>query len=332
NRAIGSRMSTASSIARLKAGVGAPAFAASIAPGTSPAVATTKIMNSSNRATIRIAAAASNGSSRAAPRRSASATDVPGRMARKVIATLPIAVGSNASRNSSSHRPPTPASPPVPGAGASASPSAPGSAISMNEIGKSSRPSRRTNPAASSQAELIDSFAIHPFPSRAAGLCARQMIGATHPRPALSPQPDVPVEWRRSEGLIDYLEALAEMEARAAAIRDDGAPELVWLLEHPPLYTAGTSADPSEISNPWGFPVYDAGRGGRYTYHGPGQRIGYLMIDLARRGRDLRRFVHALEDWVIGALAELGVAAHTAERRIGIWVNHRGTEAKLGAI
>jgi lipoyl(octanoyl) transferase len=158
------------------------------------------------------------------------------------------------------------------------------------------------------------------------------MIGATHPRPALSAQPDAPVEWRQSEGLVDYPTALAEMEARAAAIRDEGAPELVWLLEHPPLYTAGTSADPSEISNPWGFPVYDAGRGGRYTYHGPGQRIGYVMLDLAKRGRDLRRFVHALEDWVIAALAELGVHAHTAERRIGIWVHRKGTEAKLGAI
>lgn len=158
------------------------------------------------------------------------------------------------------------------------------------------------------------------------------MFGATHPRPSPVPQPDAPVEWRRSEGLIPYPEALAEMEARAVAIRDEGAREFVWLLEHPPLYTAGTSADAAEISNPEGFPVYDAGRGGRYTYHGPGQRVGYVLIDLDRRGRDLRRFVHALEGWVIGALADIGVAAHRVERRIGIWVDHDGMEAKVGAI
>ncbi len=158
------------------------------------------------------------------------------------------------------------------------------------------------------------------------------MSGATHPRPAPVPQPDATVEWRRDAGLIPYPRALAEMEARAAAIRDEGARELVWLLEHPPLYTAGTSADPSEISNPRGFPVYDAGRGGRYTYHGPGQRIGYIMIDLDRRGRDLRRFVHSLEGWVIDALGAVGIRAFRMERRIGIWVDHRGTQAKIGAI
>jgi len=101
------------------------------------------------------------------------------------------------------------------------------------------------------------------------------------------------IEWRQTPGLVPYPEALAEMEARAAAIRDGSAHELVWLLEHPPLYTAGTSADPAELFNPQGYPVYAAGRGGRYTYHGPGQRVGYLMIDLDRRGRDVRRFVHA---------------------------------------
>ncbi len=94
------------------------------------------------------------------------------------------------------------------------------------------------------------------------------------------------------------------MEARAAAIRAGEADELVWLLEHPPLYTAGTSADPAELFNPEGFPVYAAGRGGRYTYHGPGQRVGYVLIDLDRRGRDVRRFVHALEGWVIATLAD----------------------------
>ena len=110
------------------------------------------------------------------------------------------------------------------------------------------------------------------------------------------------------------------MEERAAAIRAGTARECVWLLEHPPLFTAGTSADPAELINPLGFPVYEAGRGGRYTYHGPGQRVGYLMLDLERRGRDVRRFVHSLEGWIIATLAELGVAAHRAPGRIGIWV------------
>lgn len=141
------------------------------------------------------------------------------------------------------------------------------------------------------------------------------------------------IEWRVSEGLVPYPEALAEMEARAAAIRAGEARELIWLLEHPPLYTAGTSADPAELFNPEGFPVYAAGRGGRYTYHGPGQRVGYLMLDLDRRGRDVRRFVHALEGWLIDSLAELGVAAHRSPGRIGIWVDRDGAgEAKIGAL
>jgi lipoyl(octanoyl) transferase len=122
------------------------------------------------------------------------------------------------------------------------------------------------------------------------------------------------------------------MEARAAAIRDGGARELVWLLEHPPLYTAGTSADPAELFNPQGFPVHAAGRGGRYTYHGPGQRVGYVLLDLDKRGRDVRRFVRVLEDWLIATLARLGVAARRAPGRIGIWVDHDGTEAKVGAL
>ena len=140
------------------------------------------------------------------------------------------------------------------------------------------------------------------------------------------------IEWRSSSGLVDYPDALAEMERRVAAIQAGAAPELVWLLEHPPLYTAGTSADPAELFNPQGFPVYDAGRGGRYTYHGPGQRVGYLMLDLGKRGRDVRRFVHSLESWVIAALAELGVAAYRVPDRIGIWVDRNGTQAKIGAI
>lgn len=122
------------------------------------------------------------------------------------------------------------------------------------------------------------------------------------------------------------------MEQRVAAIREGTAPECVWLLEHPPLFTAGTSADPTELFNPLGLPVYQAGRGGRYTYHGPGQRIGYLMLDLDRRGKDVRCFVHALEGWMINTLAQLGVDAHRAPGRIGIWVGEASAEAKIGAL
>jgi lipoyl(octanoyl) transferase len=140
------------------------------------------------------------------------------------------------------------------------------------------------------------------------------------------------IEWRITPGLSPYPEALAEMEARAAAIRAGSEPELVWLLEHPPLYTAGTSADPAELFNPEGFPVFAAGRGGRYTYHGPGQRVGYVLLDLDRRGRDVRHFVHSLEGWVIATLERLGVAARRAEGRIGIWADGPRGEAKVGAI
>jgi lipoyl(octanoyl) transferase len=140
------------------------------------------------------------------------------------------------------------------------------------------------------------------------------------------------LEWRVTPGLSSYAETLAEMESRAGAIRAGTAPELVWLLEHPPLYSAGTSADPAELFNPLGFPVHSAGRGGRYTYHGPGQRVVYVLLDLERRGRDVRRFVHSLEGWIIATLARLGVAARRAPGRIGIWVDKDGTEAKLGAI
>lgn len=140
------------------------------------------------------------------------------------------------------------------------------------------------------------------------------------------------IEWRVTPGLTPYPEALAEMEERAAAIRAGEARELIWLLEHPALFTAGTSADPAELFNPLGFPVYAAGRGGRYTYHGPGQRVGYVLLDLDKYGRDVRRFVHALEGWLIATLASLGVAAYRAPGRIGIWVDRNGTEAKVGAL
>ena len=140
------------------------------------------------------------------------------------------------------------------------------------------------------------------------------------------------IEWRVSEAPVPYEEALRFMEDRAAAIREGTAKECIWLLEHPPLFTAGTSADPSELSNPQDFPVHQAGRGGRYTYHGPGQRVGYVMLDLERRGKDIRRFVHSLEGWMIDTLAELGVDAHRAPGRIGIWVGEGPDEAKIGAL
>ncbi len=140
------------------------------------------------------------------------------------------------------------------------------------------------------------------------------------------------IEWRVTPGFSPYPETLAEMEARAAAIREEGARELVWLLEHPPLFTAGTSADPAELFNPQGFPVHEAGRGGRYTYHGPGQRVCYVLLDLDRRGRDVRRFVHGLEGWIIATLSRLGIEARRAPGRIGIWTERGGTEAKVAAI
>ncbi|MCF8708289.1 lipoyl(octanoyl) transferase LipB [Rhizorhapis sp. SPR117] len=140
------------------------------------------------------------------------------------------------------------------------------------------------------------------------------------------------IEWRVSNSLVPYPEALADMEARTAAIRDGTARERIWLLEHPPLYTAGTSAVPAELLEQR-FPVYEAGRGGRYTYHGPGQRIGYVQIDLGARGKDVRNFVHNLEGWIIAALADFGVSARRAEGRIGIWTDAPdGREAKIGAI
>ena len=140
------------------------------------------------------------------------------------------------------------------------------------------------------------------------------------------------VEWRTSPRLVPYPEALGVMEERVGAIRDRGAPELVWLLEHPALYTAGTSAAPEELLDATRFPVYAAGRGGRYTYHGPGQRIVYLMLDLKRRGGDIRGYVHDLEELAIRTLAEFGVAGERRTGRIGIWVRRPEGEAKIGAI
>ena len=138
-------------------------------------------------------------------------------------------------------------------------------------------------------------------------------------------------EWRVSPGLVPYADALADMEARAAAVADGTAGELAWLLEHPPVYTAGTSAVAAELIDPR-FPVVATGRGGRYTYHGPGQRVGYLIMDLTKRRRDVRLYVHALEDWLIAALALLGVTAFSVDGRVGIWTADGGAEAKIGAI
>jgi len=128
------------------------------------------------------------------------------------------------------------------------------------------------------------------------------------------------VEWRISEGLTPYPEAVTWMEARVQAILAGEAEECVWLLEHPPLYTAGTSARGADLLAPDRFPVFESRRGGEYTYHGPGQRVAYVMLDLGRRGRDVRRFVHALEAWVIAALAEFQVAAEPRADRVGVWV------------
>ena len=128
------------------------------------------------------------------------------------------------------------------------------------------------------------------------------------------------VEWTHLPGLSEYEATLAAMEARVAAIAAGTADEAVWLLEHPPLYTAGTSARPEDLTDPDRFPVFTAGRGGQYTYHGPGQRVAYVMLDLNRRGRDVRRFVARLESWVIAALAEFNVTGEIRDGRVGVWV------------
>lgn len=148
-------------------------------------------------------------------------------------------------------------------------------------------------------------------------------------------------EWTHIEGLAPYVETLAAMEARVEAIRAGTAPEAIWLLEHPPLYTAGTSAQPRDLTDPGRFAVHHVGRGGQYTYHGPGQRVVYVMLDLTRRQQDVRCFVRALESWVVAALAEFGVKGEIRPGRVGVWVgrpdkapNPNGTcrEDKIAAI
>ncbi len=145
-----------------------------------------------------------------------------------------------------------------------------------------------------------------------------------------------PVGWAVSTGPVPYPAAVAAMEARAAAIADGTAGELIWLLEHPPLYTAGVSAKPGDLIQPDRFPVFESGRGGQFTYHGPGQRVAYVMLDLTQRGRDVRAFVAALEAWIIDALAAFNVTGELREGRVGVWVERKGAgwsrEDKIAAI
>lgn len=141
-----------------------------------------------------------------------------------------------------------------------------------------------------------------------------------------------PVVWEVATGRVDYATATARMEREAAAIRAGTAPEWVWLLEHDHVYTAGTSAAADELLDSGGVPVHRAGRGGRFTYHGPGQRVGYVMLDLKRRKPDVRAYVHALEEWLIRTLAALDVTGERRAGRVGIWVDAGGGDAKIAAI
>lgn len=141
------------------------------------------------------------------------------------------------------------------------------------------------------------------------------------------------IEWRISDALVPYAEAEAAMAARVEAIRTGAAPELVWLLEHPPLYTAGTSARDADLIEPGLFPVHRTGRGGQFTYHGPGQRIGYVMLDLKARGSDVRAYVRDLEEWLIRTLARFNVRGERRAGRVGIWIDEGGgRESKIAAI
>jgi lipoyl(octanoyl) transferase len=140
------------------------------------------------------------------------------------------------------------------------------------------------------------------------------------------------MEWQVSPGFISYEEAVVTMEERAHAVFRGSAPEMVWLLEHPALYTAGTGAKGTDLLDASRLPVYKTGRGGQYTYHGPGQRVAYVMIDLAKRGRDIHAFVTALEQWIIDTLGVFGIKGERREGRIGIWVNQNGQEQKIAAL
>jgi lipoyl(octanoyl) transferase len=149
--------------------------------------------------------------------------------------------------------------------------------------------------------------------------------------PSLTPLQNK-VEWRALSGLTTYREAEAMMNVRVADIATERASEAVWLLEHPSIYTAGTSAKPADLVDANRFPVFETGRGGQYTYHGPGQRVAYIMLNLIKRGGDVRAFVAALENWLIATLAEFGVVGERREDRVGIWVRHGGGESKIAAI
>jgi lipoyl(octanoyl) transferase len=140
-----------------------------------------------------------------------------------------------------------------------------------------------------------------------------------------------PVRWETATSLVDFPQAVARMEAEVAAIAA-GAPELVWLVEHPPIYTAGTSAKPADLVDAARFPVYETGRGGQYTYHGPGQRVVYVMLDLKQRGSDVRAFVAGLEDWIIATLAAFNIVGERREDRVGVWVRREGREDKIAAL
>jgi lipoyl(octanoyl) transferase len=154
--------------------------------------------------------------------------------------------------------------------------------------------------------------------------------------PLAAPAGLAPVEWRVENGLVPYEEALAHMDRRVAAIIAGEAPELVWLLEHPPLFTSGTGTRTEDLAGASRFPLFETGRGGRLTYHGPGQRVAYVMLDLRQRGQDLRRYVAALEEWIIATLASFGVEGERREDRVGVWVRRpslgAGREDKIAAI
>ncbi|MEM6383650.1 MAG: lipoyl(octanoyl) transferase LipB [Pseudomonadota bacterium] len=158
---------------------------------------------------------------------------------------------------------------------------------------------------------------------------AREALGARRSELRLA---DRSIEWRVSDDAVPYETALAEMDARVAAIAAGEARELIWLLEHPPLYTGGTSAQPEDLVDPDRFPVFKTGRGGQYTYHGPGQRVAYIMVNLTQRGGDVRAFVAALEDWIIATLERFNVRGERREDRVGVWVQRpeKGKAAKGG--
>ncbi|MBK1638185.1 lipoyl(octanoyl) transferase [Rhodothalassium salexigens DSM 2132] len=186
----------------------------------------------------------------------------------------------------------------------------------------------RSGSAADSNSSPVSS----PVPGRASdgNSAGQHRAGPDTPHPNAAEWP----AWEVAEGLVDYAQALERMERRVAEIRAGTAPELIWLVEHPPLYTAGTRAKPADLLTPDRFPVYQTGRGGEYTYHGPGQRVVYVMIDLTRRGRDVRRFVAGLEAWIIAALARFNVTAEVRDGRVGVWVPRpaMGREDKIAAI